>query len=1182
MLELEDHFSGPMARAAAATALLDRNLNSLSGSAVKGVNRDLDTTSREVDKVGKSAEQSGKKIDRLSGRLALLAQAAAVLGPALVPIGAAGIPAIAGLTAELGAAAGSVAVAILAFKGLGDGLKSLNQFQLEPTAANLEKLSQEFDKLGPSGIHFIEFLDSLGPQLKSIQDAARDGLFPGLEEGISNLLPLLPRVRTLVGDIADAMGDLAADAGASLGGPKWTSFFDFLNRTAAPTLVSLGRTVGDLALGFANMLVAFEPLSTRFTLGFEDMAASFANWSSTLDTNAGFQEFLGYLEESGPKALDFLGALVGALAAIVEAAAPVGSAVLPVLTTLADILGALADSPIGPMFFTAAAALSIYSRATALAATTQARFGASLAATVGGFAAVTTAQERAMLSSKQLAASQRAQRSAMIGSAAQLAGLAFVASGAADNMGLANTATLGLMGSLAGPWGAAIGGATGLILDFTKGADHAGNQLDTWNGLLRQNQADLTAYAQTVASAEAQLNDLAGAMPTGFFDQLTSSLNPDNIKLNLQALTGQLDDSALSKQIDLTNELRSRYDDLTVAITGLGQGMDMVPAGKSAEEMGLLNDVLAHAKPAMDALGITVADLGASIRDGSFTDLAAQIVEWNRAADTSAGRTKAVADAISDLGSDALTTAQSATALSQALDALLSPQLNLSQATDQWRAGLRNLKGELDKTSRSLTEQSDAGDKNRAAIRGQVTNLTGLMNAQAEAGAGAGKLSRTMREGRQAIMAAGEAAGFSRKEMRNYLDTLGLTPKMVRTVIEANTSAAQKKIQALNAELARVVSKTITITVNKVGNALGSLNFADGGYTGGGGKYEPAGIVHRGEVVLPQEVVKRDWSMLASRYGFLPGFADGGMVGSTYARTRNPDGSSLFGIGPAARYAADSLTRFGNMTEKQLGRQQTIAEKALAQAKERLDEERQALKALRDARKQFMQDVTSNFRTDIFGGVDLEQAARNGTLGGDFMQSLAAWLRTNNIDLSGGGKLSDYAGQYLQTLSPSQLAALQAQASVGQLGLDSQNASAFAQVLEQLRAMGLSGGAFQELASSGNLTQAQAYLAMGPDFVKNLMQEFRDRNGELRNLGVAVGNLSGMTADIREQLKETRQATRVMQESRAELREIKQEIKHLQTLEQRRQEKEKDAPERTGRAFGAALNGASAAANRRS
>ncbi|KCX65325.1 phosphoglucose isomerase family protein, partial [Acinetobacter baumannii 754286] len=33
--------------------------------------------------------------------------------------------------------------------------------------------------------------------------------------------------------------------------------------------------------------------------------------------------------------------------------------------------------------------------------------------------------------------------------------------------------------------------------------------------------------------------------------------------------------------------------------------------------------------------------------------------------------------------------------------------------------------------------------------------------------------------------------------------------------------------------------------------------FSDGGYTGSGGKYEPAGIVHKGEVVWSQEDIRR-------------------------------------------------------------------------------------------------------------------------------------------------------------------------------------------------------------------------------------------------------------------------------------------------------------------------------------
>lgn len=60
--------------------------------------------------------------------------------------------------------------------------------------------------------------------------------------------------------------------------------------------------------------------------------------------------------------------------------------------------------------------------------------------------------------------------------------------------------------------------------------------------------------------------------------------------------------------------------------------------------------------------------------------------------------------------------------------------------------------------------------------------------------------------------------------------------------------------------------------------ALGS-GFANGGYTGAGGKYDPAGIVHKGEVVFSQADVAR-WggvgNVEAMRTG--KGFADGGVV----------------------------------------------------------------------------------------------------------------------------------------------------------------------------------------------------------------------------------------------------------------------------------------------------------------
>jgi lambda family phage tail tape measure protein len=55
--------------------------------------------------------------------------------------------------------------------------------------------------------------------------------------------------------------------------------------------------------------------------------------------------------------------------------------------------------------------------------------------------------------------------------------------------------------------------------------------------------------------------------------------------------------------------------------------------------------------------------------------------------------------------------------------------------------------------------------------------------------------------------------------------------------------------------------------------------FDDGGYTGNGGKYEPAGVVHGGEVVIRKEVVDRpgmkDYLVSLNKRGY----ADGGYVG---------------------------------------------------------------------------------------------------------------------------------------------------------------------------------------------------------------------------------------------------------------------------------------------------------------
>jgi lambda family phage tail tape measure protein len=61
---------------------------------------------------------------------------------------------------------------------------------------------------------------------------------------------------------------------------------------------------------------------------------------------------------------------------------------------------------------------------------------------------------------------------------------------------------------------------------------------------------------------------------------------------------------------------------------------------------------------------------------------------------------------------------------------------------------------------------------------------------------------------------------------------------------------------------------------------LGSLlkgGYANGGYTGDGGKYDPAGIVHKGEFVFTKEATKRIGA--GNLYKMMRGYASGGYVG---------------------------------------------------------------------------------------------------------------------------------------------------------------------------------------------------------------------------------------------------------------------------------------------------------------
>ena len=80
--------------------------------------------------------------------------------------------------------------------------------------------------------------------------------------------------------------------------------------------------------------------------------------------------------------------------------------------------------------------------------------------------------------------------------------------------------------------------------------------------------------------------------------------------------------------------------------------------------------------------------------------------------------------------------------------------------------------------------------------------------------------------------------------------------------------------------------------VGLVDSATTAMGFAGGGFTGSGGKYEPAGVVHRGEFVFTKEATSRIG--VGNLYRMMKGYASGGLVGGGTAGPVAPFGVNVY------------------------------------------------------------------------------------------------------------------------------------------------------------------------------------------------------------------------------------------------------------------------------------------------
>ena len=235
-----------------------------------------------------------------------------------------------------------------------------------------------------------------------------------------------------------------------------------------------------------------------------------------------------------------------------------------------------------------------------------------------------------------------------------------------------------------------------------------------------------------------------------------------------------------------------------------------------------------------------------------------------------------------------------------------------------------------------LTGQSAGARQNRQALLGLVREYQDYITVLAESGASQDELREATQDARAEFIQQATALGFAEQDVLMYADAFDDVRTAIDRVprdvtVDFNADPALQALNELNAKLDSSISKAKELNSvsgagpavdygkqaraaaigkeidqktarlyapgTSLGSAVGLSNqidalqkklasghYASGGFTGRGGKMDPAGIVHRGEYVVPKQYVNQstgmpDASFLAQLQNGVRGYANGGFVG---------------------------------------------------------------------------------------------------------------------------------------------------------------------------------------------------------------------------------------------------------------------------------------------------------------
>lgn len=217
--------------------------------------------------------------------------------PMISPLIANIVVALANLGPMIGTVAGSTFALAGAFVSAGAGAGAFAAVAI-PT---IKKLFDENVKLNSVQKAAKGSFDAMK---NTYQDLVKETEKPVLKAFTSAMLfvdKLLKSLQPLFISSTQAMSSLMQQLNATMGTSPLQNFLDYLNKTGAPMLKTMTRSMGNVLQGLFSMLTAFAPLTASTAKGFEEMTARFAEWSNGLSGSSKFQSFMDYVNANMPK-----------------------------------------------------------------------------------------------------------------------------------------------------------------------------------------------------------------------------------------------------------------------------------------------------------------------------------------------------------------------------------------------------------------------------------------------------------------------------------------------------------------------------------------------------------------------------------------------------------------------------------------------------------------------------------------------------------------------------------------------------------------------------------------------------------------------------------------------------------------------------------------------------------------